>query len=250
MVTGMARQAQLNDPRKVRVILDGKERWSEIYRNNPRIATQGERGDFQSLIARANSLRPYMAEKTFGQWKWKAYKPPVGEIYFSDDELRFGKRHTGRIIFEPNTKAGASPNKRWPWAYWEKLTTIVRRSGHRPTQIGVPGSLVLPWVEFIPTENIRLAAALLANADASVMTEGGLMHAAAAVKTPAVVIFGAFISPSVTGYADQISLFRGHGLGCGMRVHCNCCKKAMDAITPEEAAEKLMTLLTKQKATA
>lgn len=247
MITGMARNARFVDPRRVKVLLDGKERWSEMYRNNPHIVTPGEYGDYQSLHARVNKLRPYMTYKTPTQWGWKAYRPPSGELYFNQEELRFGRHNRCRIIVDPHIKPSASPNKRWPFTYWQQLVNIARRAGHRITQIGAPGAVALHDVEFIQTPSARMAAAMMATAQVAILNEGGLMHVAAAVHTPAIVIFGAFISPQVTGYDDHIHFYRGNGLGCGMRVPCMCCQRAMQSITPQEVAQSLISILDKNK---
>jgi len=63
--------------------------------------------------------------------------------------------------------------------------------------------------------------------------EGGLHHAAAALGRPAVVIFGHFIDPEVTGYHGHKNL-RGGAVGmCGSWSSCPECVRAMEAITPE-----------------
>lgn len=245
MVTGQVRVMQQHDPRKVRIVYE-RDRDHEAWRHNPRIALPGERGDFQELRPRVNHLRPYMVAKERGRWTWKAWAPPAGELYFNDEESAFGERHAGRIILEPNLKWGASPNKQWGWVRWNKLAWLLQKAGHRITQVGPIGIPMLQGAEQIVTPGMRFAAAVMARARAAVLPEGGLHHVAAAVGTPAVVIFGGFISPAVTGYDSQVNLFTGGGLGCGMRAPCEHCKDAMAAITPEAVADRLMELICAQ----
>ena len=57
------------------------------------------------------------------------------------------------------------------------------------------------------------------------------------------MIRGAFISEKCTGYSAHRNLFTGEGLGCGMRVPCSCCAKAMAAITPEMVLNELREIL-------
>jgi ADP-heptose:LPS heptosyltransferase len=90
---------------------------------------------------------------------------------------------------------------------------------------------------------MRDAAAVLATARAAVLPEGGLHHVCAAVGTSAVVIYGGYISPQVTGYEGQTAFFTGSGLGCGMRVACTHCKQSMEAIAPEAVFEALQRAL-------
>lgn len=245
MLTGQARVLQRSDPRKIIVMFEKGRLWRDAWDNNPRIARPDEEGDFQELWARRDYLRPYMQAKTAQQWTWQAYGPERGELYFSDREREFGERYAGRIIFEPNIKAGASPNKAWGINRWRKLGALVAAAGIEIAQLGPQnGTLfILRGAEFIATASMRLAAAVLSKARAVVCQEGGLMHVAAAVGVPAVVIFGAFISPLVTGYKEHINFFTGNALGCGMRQACECCKQAMQRILPEEVMRALLTVL-------
>ena len=245
IVTGIARRMQEQDRRKLRVVYEGRVRnWCELWNGNPRIARPNERGNFRTLRARRDGLRPYMAAHSPRQWTWKQYAPPVGEIYFTDAERQFGARHSGRLIVEPNLKKTASPNKDWGWSRWIALANLLHaRHGIRVTQLGPAGTRLLPGAEHVVTPSIRLAAAALATARAAVLTEGALHHVAAAVGTPAVVIYGGYISPAVTGYPHQIGFFTGGDLGCGMRVPCDHCRRAMAQIDPQPVADSLAGLL-------
>jgi ADP-heptose:LPS heptosyltransferase len=243
MVAGMARVAQQTDPRKVRVQYEkGKRRWCTLWDNNPRIAKHEEVGDFQILEPRERYLRAYCSRKTLEQWDWKPYRPPVGEIYFHSYELAFGKLNLDLIVLEPFVKRGASPNKQWGRDRWGKLANMLVSEGLKVATVGPQPAWHLGGARHVHT-SIREAAALIARARAVVVPEGALHHIAAAVGTPAVVIYGGYISPEVTGYDGQIGLFTGGGLGCGMRVQCKHCQDAMAAITPEMVFEKLMSVL-------
>ena len=241
MVSGRARVLQQSDPRKCRVTYKGKaNRWSPVWENNPRIAAQGEVGDFQELVARdANNMRAYHVAKTDERWVYNlAFRPDVGEIYFSDAERAFGARRAGLIVVEPRIKPGASPNKDWGWQRWQALARLMNRSGMRPVQLGPAGTPRLDGVELLETPSFRMAAAVLANARAVVLHEGGLHHAAAALGVPGVVIFGGYISPELTGYDVHRNLFTG-GEPCGMRLTCAHCAAAMAAITPAQVFNEL-----------
>lgn len=245
ILTGIVREMQRQDRRKIRIVYErGARQWCELWNGNPRIARPGERGNFRLLQARRNGLRPYIAAHSSRQWTWKQYAAPIGEIYFTDAERQFGARHGGRLIVEPNLKAKASPNKNWGWARWVALANLLEaRHGIQITQLGPEGTMLLPHAEHVVTGSIRQAAAVMATARAAVLTEGGLHHVAAAVGTPAVVIYGGYISPAVTGYERQIGFFTGEGLGCGMRVPCEHCRGAMARIEPGQVAAALVSLL-------
>ena len=58
---------------------------------------------------------------------------------------------------------------------------------------------------------------------------------------PAVVIFGGFVPPIVTGYETHANLTGGAD-ACGSLFPCKHCLEALDAITVEEVLEGLTEL--------
>src|SRR5688572_17736458 len=106
MVTGHVRRMQETDPRKVAISYE-RSRWSEVFDNNPRIARQGEKGDFQVYQPRVNGMRPYCSAKTPDKWTWRDNPPPVGEIWLTDLEKEFKASEAAEVIIEPNRKGNA-----------------------------------------------------------------------------------------------------------------------------------------------
>ena len=144
-------------------------------------------------------------------------------------------------LLEPRLKAAASPNKDWGWTRWSELARQLGRDGHIVAQFAEPGATTLPGVEAIRAPSFRAACAVLARARLAVLPEGGLHHAAAAMGTPSIVIFGGFISPRQTGYLHQVNLFTG-GTPCGMRHRCRHCELAMRRIPIDEVLAKARML--------
>lgn len=242
IVTGMARRLQENNPLRVRVLdKRGRARWHAIWDGNPRLAPPDLNTEVQTLT-NGPGRRPYIARETERCWVWRDWICPVGEIYLSECERAFGANHAGRVILEPNVKPKASPNKDWGWARWAEVSRQLLKQGHAVTQLGAAGSPRLPGVEFIPTDSFREACAVLAVSRLAILPEGGLHHAAAALGTAAIVIFGGYISPQQTGYAHQVSLFTG-GTPCGKRIRCPHCVEAMNRIRVAEVMEHALTLL-------
>lgn len=241
LVTGQVRVMQERDPRKVRIVYE-KPRWHSVWDHNPRIAQRGEQGDFQELRPREGYRRPYIRAKNERQWTWQRWgrewggRAPRGELYFTDEERAFCEQHAGLIIIEPTIKPGASPNKQWNG--WRELVHLLPDAVHMGQN-----QHVNVGARFLHTETIRLAAAVIARARLVITHEGALHHIAAAVGTPAIVIYGGYISPEVTGYEGQVAFFTGEGLGCGMRVPCNHCAKCMSRIEPAMVAEEARKLL-------
>jgi ADP-heptose:LPS heptosyltransferase len=61
------------------------------------------------------------------------------------------------------------------------------------------------------------------------------MHIAAAVGTPAVVIYGGYIDPVATGYPGHIHLYSPVECApCWLRVPCPYAKKCLHQITPDQ----------------
>jgi ADP-heptose:LPS heptosyltransferase len=240
MVTGECRRLQERDPRQVRIVYE-KSKWFAIWDHNPRIARREAKGDFQEYRPREGYRRPYIAEKSDTKWTWKAYGPPAGEIYFTEQELDFGQQHAGKVILEPSIKPGASPNKQWGREKWISLAKRLEANGFRTTLLGpIRPERLLENQEYIQTVNARLAAAVIAFSRALIIPDGGLHHVAAAVGMPAVVICGGFASPRVAGYEMHTNFFDGDDLGCGLRTPCNHCREAMNLITVDRVFDAAM----------
>ena len=242
IVSGLARQAQRRDARRVRV-LDGRgrARWNAIWRGNPRFAAPGDSGPVQTL-ASAPGQRPYIVRETAERWVWREFVCPVGEIYLDAAERVFGRAGRGRVVIEPALKPGASPNKQWGARRWVALTDALVRRGVEVVQLGPPGIPLVRGARLIETRDFRAACAVLAQARLAILPEGGLHHAAAALGTPAIVLFGGFVSPRQTGYAHQHNLFTG-GEPCGMRRACAHCMQAMARIEVEQVLGEALQLL-------
>lgn len=242
IVSGLARRAQRHDARPVRVVdARGCTRWNAIWEGNPRFAAPGD-GTKAQLLSCAPGRRPYIARETAQRWVWRDWVCPVGEIALGAAERRAGRRARGWVVVEPQLKAQASPNKDWGRRRWAALVAALREDGHPVGQLGPPGTPLLPGAALIETRDFRAACAALAHAHLAVLPEGGLHHAAAALGTPAIVLFGGYISPRQTGYAHQLNLV-GSDAPCGMRRPCEHCRRAMARIGVDQVLAHARTLL-------
>jgi ADP-heptose:LPS heptosyltransferase len=186
------------------------------------------------------NARPYIASKTDKKWTWKLYQPKPAEVFLTDEEKAFAEPYRGLIMIEPNGKAIGHNNKLWLWDRWLQLVEestlqfvqCLPHEGYRP----------LPVFKHVLTPTFRHAMAVLSVARAFVGIEGGLMHAAAALGVPSVILWSEFISPEITGY-PQFKNLRHAGKPCGMRVDCVGCRKSMEAITVAEVEQALGEIL-------
>lgn len=240
MATGEARLLQERDPRPVAVrSATGKARWHPIFEGNPRLSRDGA-GDVQWLHNWSGN-RPYIAAYSRTRYTFRSYRPPPGEIYFSAAETQQGARGRGLVLVEPTIgPAACSVNKDWGFARWQALIRLL--PGVPWAQMGPSGTRWLEGAARLETADFRSAAAVLARALLYVGPEGGLHHAAAAVGTPAVVLFGGFNSPEFTGYDTHCNLHPG-GTPCGQRLPCEHCRRAWEAITPDLVARKTEAML-------
>ena len=247
MAAGEARAAHEKTGRPV-LITDpvGKPQWSEVFEGNSYILRKPfAAGGFVRVVNCAGH-RPYIADKTASRWKWKPYKPVPAQMFFTEAELAFAEPYRGKIMVEPGGKPIGHKNKLWLRERWQEL---VNTTPLPFVQCGPAiGTKWLESVDAVQTTTFRQALAVLSVCRALVTTEGGLMHGAAAVGTPAVVLWSEFIDPSITGYAQHRNIRHAHRT-CGMRINCPSCRKSMEAITVREVADALTEILNNEART-
>ena len=224
MAAGEARRIHETTGGKVRIVArpGGRTTLSSVLWDNiDYIAKPGEAA--VATIVDSPFARPYRARFEPHGSCWQPYRPQPAEIRLTPREQAFAApMGTGFVLIEPHVKTwrdGAS-NRQWGW---DRYAALVSSRPHlRWIQVGKTKLATLPGVKRAPTDSFREACAVLARAAVYVGPEGGLHHASAALGIPAVVIFGGYISPEVTGYPFHVNLFSGAGLGCGRRESCDC----------------------------
>lgn len=214
----------------------------EVFRGNPNIAPPGsETASDIEWVPFFKGNRLYNRQEG-NRWVWDyTFRPTPGEMYFSNDELLEGKRHgRGFVLIEPFVAAWKSGaiNKDWGRARYQAVADRLRHAGHQVVQLRYSkGGPPLANVTQITTSSFRQALAVMRNAALYVGVEGGLHHGAAAVDVPAVVLFGGWIPPSVTGYDTHTNLTGGASEFCGALKPCLHCRAALDRIDVEEVVD-------------
>lgn len=222
----------------------------ELHFNNPNIAQPGSEGDDDLIwIQHYPGKRPY--NQGFGnRWLWiTGHNNNPGQVFFDDEELSFANKHgSGFILIEPNVPAFKTVgiNKQWPHERYAEVAHHLVKAGHEIVQFQYPPPYGpghrIQQARQIKAPSFRHALAVLANARLYIGPEGGLHHGSAAVETPAVVIFGGFISPNVTGYSNHTNLYVG-GPACGSFHYCEHCRKAMHSISVSKVYDAAMEKL-------
>lgn len=241
MSIGEAKRLHKTTGKKVLIIRpDGRPVQSDLFNGVPYLMTKptNANGAYERLV-NASGVRPYIVGKTDKQWTWRPFKPVPADVVLTAEEKAFAEPYRGMVMIEPHVKNVGHDNKAWLGIYWQHL---IAAKVAPMMQCGPSGTKFLDGVTAVVTPSFRHAIAVLAVAKAFVGTEGGLMHAAAAVGTPAVIIWSEFISPEITGYAHMKNL-RKAGKPCGMRVRCEGCRASMAAISSTEVAQALKEIL-------
>jgi ADP-heptose:LPS heptosyltransferase len=250
MGSGLARGACM---RGVRIAFgDGKRIiWDQhsaaIFSRNPNIAPPGSESEIN-----LEWMPFYKGNRLYNQvqgrrWIWNYdFKAIPGDVYLTFRERSEARRYgLRRVVIEPHVAAwkSTSINKDWGFARYQAVADALSAEGHHIIQFVHNREPRLEGVTAVPTRTFRDGLAVLHNAALYIGPEGGLHHGAAAVGIPAVVLFGGFVPPAVTGYASHVNLTGGADEACGSFDACPHCIAAMDAISIDEvvaaAREKL-----------
>lgn len=249
MATGMARGAAARGKRIAfgdgrRIIWDTNSEL--IFRGNPNIAAPYHYMDKDlEWIGFHRGNRIYN-KQSGNRWIWNyEFCARPGEMFFSDNERKLGElAGRGFVVMEPNVPAfkACAPNKQWPPERYNAVAKALQGDGYEVVQmVHGPGRMVA-GARPIQSPNFRVGLSILSRAALYIGPEGGLHHGAAAVGVPAVVLFGGFIPPEITGYASHTNL-TGGAEACGMLAPCGHCRAAMAAITVDQVVAAAGALL-------
>jgi hypothetical protein len=258
IATGLARGASARGRRIAfgngdRIIWSAQSR--EVFAGNPNIAPPGsERDPDIEWCAHYRGHRLY-GEIVGNHWRFRDFECPAGEVFLTKEEKAFALARVWGAdpiaIIEPRVKpvgACQGVNKQWGTPkYQEVASRLPAVTGCRPVQL-VPVGVTpkLAGVDVIETPTFRHALAVLGLAALYIGPEGGLHHGAAAMGTPAVVIFGGFNTPRSTGYAWHENIAVGEP--CGSIAACVHCEDAMASISVDRVIEGAVRQLGRQEA--
>lgn len=221
---------------------------AEIFKNNPNIASPGsERNPDIEWVPYYKGHRVYNIGKG-DHWVWNyQFKPRPGEVFLDAGEIAFAQRvKPGFVVIEPNVpwQKPQAMNKDWGLRNYQAVADRLRMDGHEVVQFAV-GRDRLSGVRSLSTPSFRHSLAVLQRAAMVICPEGGLHHAAAAMGTKAVVLFGGFIPPAATGYDMHINL-TGGAVACGRIAPCKHCRAAMDQISVKDVMTAVQRTLNQE----
>lgn len=224
--------------------------WSPLYSNNPYIVNPGENSsDDQIWLNDSPGDRPYidyqgtrlhtdnrrMAGKKFRRWVYNdSHTPEPMEIFFTEQEHwqcdQLKKRKF--ILVNPHVKRKAPPNKKWPFFYYQDIVDKMCEHVEIIQPRRVASERPLKHCKQVELD-LRQLAVYISTAALVICSEGLLHHLAAAFKTPAIVLFGGFIPPNVTGYDYQQSIYVQDKDVIGVREETEAGQAIMKSISSE-----------------
>lgn len=249
MATGMAR-GSLERGKRVAFGDGRKIVWGpwceEVFRHNPNVAQPGTEhlGDVE-WIHHYKGHRLYNRLVVHDRWVWNQnFRAQPGEMFFTDTEKMQAERAGSNfVLIEPNVPwhKSVAPNKDWGLSKYQEVAKKLIDDGVDVVQFAY-GRDHLHGVRIIHTHGFRDALAILSRANLAIVPEGGLHHGAAAVGVRAIVLFGGFIPPQVTGYASHVNLTGGE-VACGSLNRCDHCRRAMESISIKHVYETVLYML-------
>ena len=218
----------------------------EVFRGNPNVARPGTERDADIEWKDFYKGHRIYNRQDGNRWVWNYdFKAIPGEMFFDPVEVKNGARYGGGfVLVEPHVPRwkSAAVNKDWGFDNYQRVVDRLNLMGVKVAQFkSMAGEKMLNGVEKLRSLSFRDALAIMSHAKLYLGPEGGLHHGAAAVGIPAVVLFGGFIPPQVTGYDTHTNL-AGSDF-CGSLKPCDHCRKAMENIRVDQVYEKVMERL-------
>lgn len=132
---------------------------------------------------------------------------------------------SGAIVVQNSCRGAlyAAVTKEWPFDRWTRLAERLMADGHRLVQIGTQEDPPVPRaVDLRGKTDLPRAAAILEEAKLFIGLESGLMHLAAAVRVPSVIIYGGRTRPHETGYSfhRHVGVSQLPCSGCALNSGC------------------------------
>jgi ADP-heptose:LPS heptosyltransferase len=172
---------------------------------------------------------------------------PPGSLHELDPERRRVASLLASEGLEPGRYVAIEPDtnrewfgdlRAWPWDYWQLLIDqmIIDDPSRQIVQTGVGDKPLRNVVDLRGQTTFREAAALIETSALFIGTEGGLMHAAGAVRAQSLIIWGGVTEPTFAGLPNrQLILFnRLECTPCGYRNSCPYDKACIRGISVEQ----------------
>lgn len=159
----------------------------ELFEGNPRVCPA--RGNVLTATWEPENI----AGNFVRGWCWKTGTPCIDdspELFFTEE----GPKSRDVLV---DTWAGW-PSRRWPLRFWRQLADQIEQKGRECVEVGawVPdctGAQRVPSQlprSLVGQTTLKQVAQLIRNSSLLIASDSGLAHVAAAVGTPAIVLYG------------------------------------------------------------
>jgi len=227
--------------------VSGRPRNHPVWKNHPAIDINSPLHIVDGPSARPHILRWKRNPGLTTIWNMK-YRARAGRMRLTtreQNEARYLAPKKPFVVVEPIVRKKSSRNKDWGFDRWKE---VIKDFPLPVYQFDLDGKTkILPGATAIHSPGFRIAAGIVKHSTLVMTIDGGMHHMAASMKTPAVVIFGGFASPKITGYAYQRNFYIDLPESpCGRYAPCKHCEKAMSMIKPEEVRRAALEILNKE----
>lgn len=186
------------------------------------------------------------------------YKPPslhIDETFVTHTVNKYiPKTEKSLIALCPGAEYG--PAKRWPEKYYATLSDMLTEQGYQIIILGsekdqpvaqdiLSYSKSLGLIDLTGKTNLKEVISLLQGSSAAVSNDSGLMHIAAAVKTPLVALYGSSDSNFTPPLSDNHQIF-SLGLECSPCFKRECpfgTLACLKGIMPNQVKDGLVKLI-------
>ncbi len=251
MAAGLAQDAFEADPERRPVAIcepsTGGVRWHPIWLNNPAVwhPVLPAKPFREPYITAGISCLPY-TESPFSvkrgfrwtTWRVRDHRP---KVYLDKSEYENGHallNTYGRYVVIEPTAERKHANRKPPRDFWRKLVAQLRGTIKVTfVQLAHTQAEAIPGLEQVYDGDYRQACGILASASLVVATEGGLVHAAAAMGVRTIALYGGCVSVDALGYPEHVNVVDDEPeTPCGRLEPCDHCASAWRKITPERVA--------------
>ncbi len=233
-----------------------KEDKPQLVHIDMRIHSYAEGQSYNKTIWKTGGNTAHVIVKEFGYsipqqkcslWFTKQEEAEVRELLYNTNI------NSPFIAVEPDTNTDWFGDLRaWPMENWQELINnlLEKYPNHQVVQIGLGKTGILEGVlDLTDKTSFRSAALVMKKSTLFIGTEGGLMHAAAAVDAPSIILWGGITLPEFSGYPhlhDIVCLYV-ECAPCGNLGWCDFSHRCMKGISVERILSSVRAVLQENK---
>lgn len=243
---------------------------SPIFRNNPSVVdVSNESYDGDYLIVPLNNPETNYCKldtKEFAKHRYDCHViQQILEFYKIDEELsnlrcriyldsqeekeieslleNFNLINKKFITIEPHSNDEYTCNREYPFEKWQNIVNELSKK-FKVVQVGSSKRTLDNVIDLTGKTTFRTCSGIIKNSSIFLSSEGGLVHAAQAMKTKSIVVITGYEHPNMIAYPDNINLWIHDNHGpCGKKTYCDECHKIVSEHDELQIAKIVSELL-------